>query len=178
MVSEAESELADAERQLSEARARLTEAAGGRKRRIESLKAALSLYERTLGLRFVMPQASAAAAADEDEDDDDEEQQQEKTEQQQRRDRDSEEELKVVLSQVDPRNPGREFSLGLHLGEGRSYSVRRCDPAECLNAVRRLCDALNSSPSDEFAWFVREVRAEFRARVADEAAGGCGAGRV
>jgi len=127
------------------------------------------LYERTLGLRFVMPQAAEAAGED-----DEERQQQQETEQQ----RSEREELKVVFSQVDARDPDREFSLGLHLsGEGtRTYSVLRCDPGPCLGAVRRLCDALNSCP-DDFAWFVREVRAEFRARAADEAASS-GGGRL
>lgn len=127
---------------------------------MESLRAALSLYERTLGLRFVMPRAAST-------EDDDEEQQQQQETVQQRRER---EELKVVFSQVDPRDPQRECSLGLHL-EGRTYSVLRCEPSSCLSAVRRLCDALNSCPED-FAWFVREVRAEFSLRVADE--GGVG----
>lgn len=176
LVSEAESELAAAERALAEARAELCEAAGGRKRRLESLRAALSLYERTLGLRFEMPQAAAAEA--EEEEDDFEEQREKKTEQQrQKMQKSDREELKVVFSQVDPRNPSREFSLGLHLGQGqRTYSVLRCEPVACLISLRRLCDALNSCP-DDFAWFVREVRAEFRARAADEASGG-GGGRL
>lgn len=159
LVSEAERKLAAAEKELSEARERLREAAGGRKRRLESLRAALSLYERTLGLRFVMPQAASAEGDDEDP--------QRRGTEQQRRER---EELRLAFSQVDPRDPGRECSLGLRL-QGRAFSVLRCEPAECLDAVRRLCDALNSCP-DDFAWFVREVRAEFRARVADE--GGVG----
>lgn len=85
----------------------------------------------------------------------------------QRRER---EELKVVFTQVDPSRPEREFTLGLHLDGARTYSVVRCDPPGALSAVRRLCDALNSCPED-FAWFVREVRAEFRACAADEASG-------
>ena len=182
LVPEAEQELAAAERALADARAALAEAAGGRQRRTAALRAALSLYERTLGLRFVMPQAAAA----EEENGDVEGQQ---TEQQRRSSSSDREELKVVFSQVDPRDPGREFSLGLHLSSPSAeadggpscrptYSVLRCDPAACLGAVRALCDALNSCP-DDFAWFVREVRAEFRARVADEAAaGGGGGGRL
>ena len=181
LVAEAESELAEAERELAAARARLSEAAGGRKRRLDSLRAALSLYERTLGLKFVMPQAAAAA---ENENDGDEERQQKQTEQQQKQNsndsnsNDNKQELKIVFSHVDPRNPDREFSLGLRLsspGEGRTYSVLRCEPSECLASLRRLCDALNSSP-DDFAWFVREVRAEFRARAADEAAAASSSG--
>lgn len=186
LVAEAERELAAAERELAEARARLSEAAGGRKRRLEALRAALSLYERTLGLKFVMPQAAAAATEEEEEEDggenDDEERQQQKEQQRQQQSSDNSSseggggELKMVFSHVDPRDPKREFSLGLSSAVGgcggrSTYSVLRCEPRECLGPLRRLCDALNSSPGD-FAWFVSEVRAEFRARAADEAAGG------
>lgn len=180
LVAEAERNLAAAERELAEARAKLSEAAGGRKRRLESLRAALALYERTLGLKFVMPQAAAETEGEgEDGENDDEERQQ--TEQQRQQNNNSSSnggELKVVFSHVDPRDPPREFSLGLRLSPGgdcgrSTYSVLRCEPAACLGALRRLCDALNSHPG-EFAWFVREVRAEFRARAADEAAAGGG----
>ena len=182
LVSEAERELAEAEKALANARAVLEEASGGRQRRTAALRAALALYERTLGLRFVMPQAAEEEEEEEEEKEgnDVEGQQQQ---QKQQRSSDSREELKVVFTQVDARDPDRECSLGLHLssssssaesgGSRASYSVLRCEPAACLGAVRRLCAVLNSSP-DDFAWFVREVRAEFKARVAEEAAGGGG----
>ena len=182
LVQQATRELAEAERELSGARARLCEASGGRKRRLGALRAALSLYERTLGLRFVLPRA-AEGAEEEDGNDDEERQQQQQ----------SREELKIVFSQVDARDPSREFSLGLHCsssssssssdggergsGTRSSFSVLRCEPPACLGALRRLCDALNSSPG-EFGWFVREVRAEFRARAADEGGLGGGVGRM
>ena len=126
-----------------------------------------------------MPQAAAEEEGEEEDGGENDEERQQQTGQQRQQQNNSDDsssdrgELKVVFSHVDPRDPPREFSLGLRLtGEGsRTYSVLRCEPPECLGPLRRLCDALNSSP-DDFAWFVREVRAEFRARVADEASGG------
>lgn len=175
LVADAERSLEAAEKELREARERLAEAAGGRKRRIEAVRAALSLYERCLGLRFVMPQAAevtttastSATEGGEGETSTSSSTTTTPTETEQQR-REREEELKIVFTQVDPSDPEREFTLGLHLEGAHTYSVVRCDPHAALSAARRLCDALNSCPED-FAWFVREVRAEFRACAADEA---------
>lgn len=77
------------------------------------------------------------------------------------------EQLHVVFTQVDPRDPARPFRFSVQVGADNSYAVQSCEPA--VPAMAQLLAQLNSGGS--FSQFVRCMRREFRAAVGAELGG-------
>ncbi|KAI3425962.1 hypothetical protein D9Q98_007932 [Chlorella vulgaris] len=74
------------------------------------------------------------------------------------------EQLRVVMTQVDARDPARPFTFAVQVMGDNSYAVQACDPD--LPAMPQLLAELNSGGT--FSRFVRCVRTEFRAVVKAE----------
>ncbi|KAJ1482187.1 chromosome segregation protein Spc25-domain-containing protein [Baffinella frigidus] len=64
---------------------------------------------------------------------------------------------------IDPANPGKQFRFSIRLNEDESYNVKDCEPM--VENLEELVEELNASNS--LSLFVRSVRKEWRAQVAD-----------
>ncbi|EFN55565.1 hypothetical protein CHLNCDRAFT_52384 [Chlorella variabilis] len=74
------------------------------------------------------------------------------------------EQLRVVVTQVDPRDHARAFQFAVQVVGDNSYAVQSCEPP--LPRMAELLAELNAGGS--FSRFVRCVRREFQAVVAEE----------
>jgi len=71
--------------------------------------------------------------------------------------------LVIKMWQIDPANPGKQFRFSIRLNEDESYNVKDCEPM--VENLEELVEELNASNS--LSLFVRSVRKEWRAQVAD-----------
>lgn len=74
---------------------------------------------------------------------------------------DGKEELQLVFTHVDPRDPERQFMFAVRVQEDDTYEVTKCAPQ--VNNIDEYLVALNKSTN--FCSFVRAMRREFRRMV-------------
>jgi len=74
-------------------------------------------------------------------------------------DRAGDNKLKLTFTQIDPSNPGREFSFTLNVNDQNKYEVTDCDPE--MSIVGKLVEKVNND--NDFGAFVKAMRKGFQA---------------
>ena len=67
--------------------------------------------------------------------------------------------LKIVFTQIDAKNPKREFVAGLQINNEDKYEITACEPK--IEKLNRMVEELNAS--NDFTKFIRGVRGAFKA---------------
>jgi len=68
------------------------------------------------------------------------------------------EELELVFTQIDPKEPSRPFGLAVKVHDDKSYEVTRCNPE--VPALRELVIKLNQN--SDFSEFIKTLRRAFQ----------------
>lgn len=73
----------------------------------------------------------------------------------------TEDNLRIVLTQIDHANPGRRFTFTVRMSADERYDVVECDPP--VAALQQMLAQLNAD--NDFSKFVQLMRREFKALV-------------
>ncbi|GAB5030417.1 kinetochore protein animal type [Nannochloropsis oceanica] len=71
--------------------------------------------------------------------------------------------LRLIFTQLDSSNPGREFFFSVHIDENDQYRVEECVPALDVGMVEGLVGEVNKA--NDFATFVKKMRRAFKVTI-------------